>query len=183
MPTNTDRVVVRLSPNYSKDYTLYAVEVDENTTIDKTFNPNANLLEFSTNRGNTWSEVCIPRPVIDFIATGQYTLYLATTGGCIRKSEKKYENEKPGQRWGDMVQTGLNDINMLAASDTEHIFAGSRDGWVAYSTDGGASFTKINEPVSLDMTDVQVVPDTNYASNGIIYESGRTSDGIDAGVW
>ena len=93
------------------------------------------------------------------------------------------------------MQTGLNDINtfaglasvdginMLAVSDNGHIFAGSRDGWVAYSMDEGASFTKIARPVSFDMRDVQVVTDANYATNNVIYASGRTLDGTDAGVW
>ena len=29
MPTDTNRVILRLSPNYATDYTLYAVEVDK----------------------------------------------------------------------------------------------------------------------------------------------------------
>ena len=70
--------------------------------------------------------------------------------------------------------TGLNNINMLAVSDNGNIFAGSTDGWVAYSTDGGASFTEIPIPVSFSLSDIQVVPDANYTANNIIYASGRT---------
>ena len=71
--------------------------------------------------------------------------------------------------------TGLHNINMLAVSDNGHVFAGSTDGWVAYSTDGGASFTEIQVPVSYLLSDIQVVPDANYAANNIIYASGRTT--------
>jgi hypothetical protein len=87
--------------------------------------------------------------------------------------------------------TDLNDINMLAVSDNGHVFAGSKDGWVAYSTDEGASFTKIAQPVSDFLSDVQVVTDANYSANNIIYAGGRTDDDINGladnitglGVW
>jgi len=179
MRTQSHRVILRLSPGYQTDYTLYAIEVDDNITVNKTYTitMDANLLEISRNRGNTWKEICIPRPVIDVVTAGQYTLYLATTGGYIRKSTDG------GISWGDKVATDLDNINMLAVSDNGHVFAGSRDGWVAYSTDEGVSYTKIQKPVSLLMRDVQVVPDANYSANNIIYASGRTAAATDAGVW
>ena len=195
MRSATDRVILRLSPNYAADYTLYAIEVDNITTVGSSTilsanqTMSANLLQISENRGNTWRKRSIPRPVIDVVAASQYTLYLATSGGYVRKSTDG------GLSWGDQVQTGLNDINtsaglasvdginMLAISDNGHLFASSRDGWVAYSMDEGASFTKIARPVSFDMRDVQVVTDANYATNNVIYASGRTLDGTDAGVW
>jgi hypothetical protein len=98
-----------------------------------------------------------------------------------------------GVTWGDKVMTGLKDINMLALSDNGHVFAGSRDGWVVYSTDAGASFTEIPVPVSFSLSDIQVVPDANYAANNIIYAAGRTdgppgnphlpTESITGGVW
>jgi hypothetical protein len=187
VPTATNRVILRLSPNYTTDYTLYAIEVDNSTSVNFPILPlpppppnnsqSFNRLEISLNRGNTWKEICIPRPVIDVVTAGQYTLYLATTGGYIRKSTDG------GISWGDKVATDLDNINMLAVSDNGHVFAGSRDGWVAYSTDEGVSYTKIQKPVSLLMSDVQVVPDANYSANNIIYASGRTGDATAAGVW
>jgi photosystem II stability/assembly factor-like uncharacterized protein len=193
MPTNTDRVILRLSPNYSTDYTLYAIEVDNTTTVKGlTLPPNvpSNLLQISENRGNTWRKRALPRPVIDVVAASRYTLYLATTRGCIRKSSDG------GFTWGDKVMTGLDEINMLAVSNNGHVFVGSRDGWVAYSTDEGVSFTKIQKPVSNIVTDVQVeadiyasdnitsavqvVPDANYSANNIIYASENVTN---SGVW
>ncbi len=175
MPTLTHMVILRLSPNYAMDYTLYAVEVDT-TATENLLKPLNNLLEISENRGNTWTKRFIPQPVIDVATAGQHTLYLATSGGCIRKSTDG------GVTWGDKVETGLHNINMLAVSDSGHVFAGSTDGWVAYSTDGGASFTEIQVPVSYSLRYIQVVPDASYAANNIIYASGRDS-GTSAGVW
>ena len=187
MPTATDRLILRLSPNYATDYTLYAVEVDNITTLDNSL-LSSNLLQISDNRGNTWRKRFIPRPVIDVVTASRYTLYLATMAGCIRKSTDG------GITWEDKVMTDLNDINMLAVSANGHVFAGSRDGWVAYSTNEGASFTKIEQPVTnylRYLSDVQVVADANYDANSIIYASGRTDQPIgyakenltDAGVW
>jgi len=179
MPSDTNRVILRLSPDYRTDYTIYAIEVDNQTSLlkDSLFTNPSNLLQISENRGNTWKKRLIPRPVIDVVTAGRYTLYLATSGGCVRKSTDG------GITWGDKVQTYLDNINMLAASDDGSVFAGSREGWVAYSTDSGGSFTKIPYPVTITMRDVQVVADVNYSSNHIIYASGRTFNGVDAGVW
>ena len=181
MPTNTNRVILRLSPNYATDYTLYAVEVD-NITLENS-PASTNILEISLNRGNTWQKRTIPGPVIDMVTASQYTLYMATSGGCVRKSTDG------GVTWGGKVETGLHNINTLTVSDNGHIFAGSTDGWVAYSNDEGASFTEIQVPVSYILSDIQVVPDANYAANNIIYAGGRTdtvyhtTENITGGVW
>ncbi len=34
VPTDTNRVILRLSPNYQTDYTLYAIEIDNNITVN-----------------------------------------------------------------------------------------------------------------------------------------------------
>ena len=60
MPTNTNRVILRLSPNYATDYTLYAIEVD-NTTSENSPVPTNNILQISLNRGNTWTQAYHPR--------------------------------------------------------------------------------------------------------------------------
>ncbi|MGA9047393.1 MAG: hypothetical protein WB588_00160 [Dehalococcoidia bacterium] len=185
MQTETNRVILRLSPDYATDYTLYAVEVDNITSENVPVN--SHLLEISLNRGNTWKKLFIPGPVIDMVTAGQYILYMATSGGCVRRSTDG------GVTWGDKVTTGLNNINMLALGDNGHLFASSTDGWVAYSTDGGATFTEIPVPVSYFLSDIQVVPDANYAANNVIYAGGRTdgppdshslpTENVTGGIW
>jgi hypothetical protein len=174
MPSNTDRVILRLSPNYAKDYTLYAIETDNQTYLSDDISWPSNLLQISENGGNTWRKRFIPRPVIDVVAASRYTLYLATSEGCIRRSTDG------GITWGDKVMTGLDKISMLAVSGNGHIFVGSMDSKVAYSTDNGTSFIEIADPIDLDAGAVQVVPDAYYTSNNIIYAADNI---INSGVW
>ncbi len=165
MRTSSDMVLLRLSPDYGNDYTIYAVEAGSN---------NQTLLEVSTNQGNTWKQRYVPGPVIDMIAASKYTLYMALPGGVIRKSTDG------GLRWGDNVMTGLDDINMLALAGNGDLFAGSMNSKVAYSTDNGTSFTEIIDPIGLGIGPVQVVPDADYNYNNIIYAADNITN---KGVW
>ncbi len=108
------------------------------------------------------------------VTASRYTLYLATTAGCIRKSTDG------GITWGDKVMTGLDSINMLALAGNGDLFAGSWDSKVAYSTDNGTSFIKIENPIDIDAGPVQVVPDADYSRNNIIYAADNITDN---GVW
>ena len=160
MDTATDAVILRLSPNYSDDSTMYAAEAG------------GKLMAVSYNRGNTWQWRRAPGPVIDMAVEDEDTLYVALPGGKITKSTDG------GRRWEAAAEIGLPDINMLAIADKETILIGSRNGEVAYSTDGGTSFTQISE-VPGD-GDVQVVADANYPENGSIYAATNLPD---AGIW
>jgi len=69
---------------------------------------------------------------------------------------------------------------MLALAGEETILIGGRNGEVAYSTDGGGSFTRISEVIGSGMGDVQVVADADYQENGIIYAATNLAD---EGIW
>ncbi|MDD5398312.1 MAG: hypothetical protein PHU70_04440 [Dehalococcoidia bacterium] len=165
MRTSSDMVLLRLSPDYSNDYTIYAVEAGSD---------NRTLLEVSTNQGNTWKQRYVPGPVTDMIAASKDTLYMALPGGVVRKSTDG------GLKWGESVMTGLDDINMLALAANGHLFAGSMDSKVAYSTDNGTSFIEIENPIGLGTGCVQVAADADYPLNNIIYAADNISD---KGVW
>lgn len=167
MRTSSDMVLLRLSPDYSNDDTIYAVEADSD---------NRTLMSVSENRGNTWKRRYVQGPVIDMVASGKYTLYMALPGGCIRKSTDG------GLRWGNSVMTGLDNINMLTLASNGHLFAGSMDSQVAYSTDNGSSFIEIPDPIAevLGTGYVQVAADANYQSNSIIYAADNITG---KGVW
>ena len=170
MRTSSDMVLLRLSPDYGNDDTIYAVEAGSD---------NRTLMAVSENRGNTWVKRYVPGRVVDMVAAGKYTLYLALPGGYIRKSTDG------GINWGESVMTGLNSINMLALAGNGHLFAGSRDSKVAYSTDNGTSFIEIIDPISIGAGFVQLVADADYSRNNIIYASDNyTADNSTAeGVW
>ena len=113
-----------------------------------------------------------PGTIIDIVVEDEDTFYVALPGGYIIKSTHS------GFIWGQPVESGLSDINMLAMAENGTVLAGGRNGEVAYSTDGGASFTKINKAIGNG--DVQVVADADYQENGIIYAATNASD---KGIW
>ena len=163
MDTDTNAIIVRLSPNYNNDHTLYAAEVG------------GEQIAVSHNRGRTW-EWCHrpPGQVFDLVVQDEDTIYVALPSGNIMKSSAG------GWRWDDPVETTLTDINMLAVVDEEMILVGGRNGDVAYSTDRGESFIEISEVLGSGEGDVQVVADADFSQNGIIYAATNLPD---EGLW
>ena len=166
--TCCDAVILRFSLNYDDDYTMYAAEAG------------GSQLAVSHNRGNSWQWCRFPPggcpggPIIDIVVAAEDTVYAALPEGCVAKTTTG------GSTWWDLIDTGLPDINMLAIADAETIFVGGRNGDVAYSTDGGESFTLISEVIASGSGDVQVVADTNYQENGTIYAANNLPD---EGIW
>ena len=174
METTTDRLILRLSPHYQEDYTVYAVEVGNSGS-------QYNKMAVSHTRGNTWYHRPVPGPVIDFAVEDRDTVYVALPGGKVRK------DTTGGATWAKPEVTCFPDcvseINMLSLPVAGHVLVGSRRGRVAYSTDGGETFAEIGPIVGNDRTrlgDVQVVADAKYMTNRTIYASDNASDG---GIW
>jgi photosystem II stability/assembly factor-like uncharacterized protein len=163
MDTDTDSTILRLSLYYEDDDTIYAAEVG------------GDLMAVSYNRGNSW-EWCRskPGPVIDMAVGDEDTIYVALPAGYIRKSING------AFTWQGIVYTHLPEVNMFTLVDEETILVGGRSGDVAYSTDNGASFTKINGVIGSGTGDVQVVADANFPENDTIYAATNLPDG---GIW
>jgi len=149
MDTTSNRLILRLSLNYSRDYTIYVAEAG------------SDLIAVSHNRGNSWKEYHVPAPVIDMAVEDKNTIYVALPDGFIQKSTDA------AWTWQESVDTGLSEINMLTAVEGGIVLVGGSNGEVAYSLDGGNTFTKI--PEDIDGCDVHVIADINYRENGIIY--------------
>jgi photosystem II stability/assembly factor-like uncharacterized protein len=163
MDTTTDAVILRLSLNYSDDYTMYAAEVG------------GSQMAVSHNRGNSWQWCrATPGPVIDMAIGDEETIYVALPKGYVRKSTNG------ARTWRDAVETGLSSINMLAMVDKETILVGGKNGDVAYSADGGESFTRIREVIGSGSGDIQVIANTNYQENHTIYAATNLAD---EGIW
>jgi hypothetical protein len=160
LDTSTGVVILRLSASYSDDSTIYAAEAG------------GDLMAVSYNRGNTWKWCRAPGVVIDMVVLNEETVYVALPDGYISKPIDY------GWMWEDPVDTGLADINMLAIAGSGTILVGGRNGDVAYSSDGGETFTRIPEDIADGA--VQVVADANYSENGIIYAA---TDSTDGGIW
>ena len=152
MDAASNKIILRLSPNYRRDYTIYVAEVG------------GDLIAVSHNRGNSWKERYAPGAVIDMAVEDEDTIYIALPRGFIQKSTDA------AWTWQDPMECELSEINMLRVAEGGTVLAGGRNGEVAYSLDGGDTFTKI--PEDIGDGDVQVIADINYRENGIIYASG-----------
>ncbi|MFC1978018.1 hypothetical protein ACFLWS_07145 [Chloroflexota bacterium] len=162
LDTTSNRIILRLSPNYTSDYTIYTAEVG------------GTLMAVSHNRGNSWQWYRAMDAVVDMVVVDEETLYVALPGGFIRKSTNGAFS------WGGAVETGLSRVNMLSAVDKETILVGGQNGDIAYSTDSGKSFTRIREVIGNGSDDVQVVADANFHENQTIYAA---TDTLDEGIW
>lgn len=167
----TNRLIIRVSPHYEDDYTVYIAVVDNKTLSS---GENAIKMLSTHTRGNYWKEFYIPWPVIDFAVQDNRTLYMALDGGYVRKTADG------GINWGNPVWSGLDDINMLSLTPNGHILVGSQDCKVAYSSDGGASFTVLGVALDELVGDTQVIADPDYVKNHIIY---ATDNLTDSGIW
>lgn len=162
MDTTSNKIIIRLSPDYASDYTIYVAEVG------------GNLMAVSHTRGNSWKWRRAPGWVIDMVIEDKDTIHVALPGGYVSKSTNG------ALSWRDPVETKLSDINMLAITADKTILVGGRNGEVAYSTNFDSGFTRIPEVIGSGTGDVQVAADVNYKKNGIIYAAANLSD---KGIW
>jgi photosystem II stability/assembly factor-like uncharacterized protein len=157
LDTDTDAVILRLSPDYSDDRTIYAAEVG------------GNLMAVSFSGGDSWSwRKALSGELVDMVVEDEDTAYIALADGIIKKSTQG------GHVWKSQGDTSIAEINMLALAGEETILIGSKDGKVAYSTDGGASFTSIRKAIGTG--NVQVVADAKFEENSIIYAATDIAD-------
>ncbi len=154
--TDSSEIILRLSPSYSTDYTVYAIEVG------------GDLIMVSHNRGNSWEECHAPQSIVDLTVEDEDTVYVALHGGFVQKSTDA------ASTWQQAVHSELSEINMLAVAEVGTVLVGGRNGDVAYSLDGGNTFSEI--PHDVGVGHVQVVADINYKKSGLIYAS--TDEGI-----
>jgi photosystem II stability/assembly factor-like uncharacterized protein len=163
LDTDSDVVILRLSPDYSDDGTIYAAEV------------RGNLMAVSFSGGGSWSwRQASSGELVDMAVKDEDTVYIALADGVIKKSTRG------GHIWQSQGDTYISEINMLALAGDETILVGGKDGRVAYSTDGGASFSLIRKAIGGGTGDVQVAADAKFAENGIIYAATNIAD---EGIW
>jgi photosystem II stability/assembly factor-like uncharacterized protein len=161
LDTDTDAVILRLSPDYSEDDTIYAAEVG------------GKLMAVSHDGGGSWSwRRASSGELVDMVVEDEDTVYIALADGVIKKSTNG------GHLWKSQGDTYISQVNMLALAGKGTLLVGSKDGKVAYSTDGGASFSLIRDAIGSG--DVQVVADADFDDNGIIYAATNIAD---EGVW
>jgi hypothetical protein len=91
--------------------------------------------------------------------------YVLSREGEVSKSTSA------GLVWGEAESTKLEEDTgyMLVSVNQDNLLVGSTDGYVAYSTNGNSSWSKIPRVLQGGAGKVQVVADKNFASNKTIY--------------
>ena len=111
-----------------------------------------------------WSARTCPLSIQDMAVESSRVVYALSAEGEVTKSSA-------GSKWDTAVATELDEDtgHMLVSGGTDILFAGSSDGYVAYSMDGGSSWKKISRRIQSGAGRVQVIPDKDFASNKMIY--------------
>lgn len=154
MNTATGRVILRLSPDYETDFTLYAAEAG------------GDLIMMSHNRGNSWYERRAPGQVVDLAVRDSDTIYVALSDGSV------YRSSNGAWFWEGPAVTSIASINMLSVAADGTILVGGQNGEVAYSTDGGASFLRLPQ---VGAGDVWVAADAGHEAGSSIYAGNANS--------
>ena len=58
---------------------------------------------------------------------------------------------------------------MITSAGQDNLLVGSTNGYVAYSTDGNTSWKKIPKMLHGAAREIQVIADSNFATNKVIY--------------
>jgi len=111
-------------------------------------------------------------PAINDFAVESADVAYAIDGSSLTKTTNG------GASWGTLRPLKIAGYTVTVASNGDVLIGGS-DGNIAWSVDGGTSFSKTPMPLGAIYTgNVHVLPDADYESNGIVYAS---NDGYYAG--
>ncbi|MCK5213231.1 MAG: hypothetical protein KAQ74_04845, partial [Dehalococcoidia bacterium] len=161
--SDTDAVMLKLSPAYDEDETIYVIE------------HNGDKIALTHDGGDTWDwQRKSPEPILDFVIVDEDTLYAAIPDGMVMKSTNH------ARSWEDAVETELDGVNMLSLATDGTLFAGGRDGYVAYSMDKAESFMLLEKDKPVGSGDVQVLADVGFEENGWVYAATVEPD---EGLW
>ena len=106
---------------------------------------------------------------------GDVAYVLVATDGRVSKSSNS------GFTWGSSKSSKLNSGNMIVSLGEDKLLAGSKDGYVSYSTDGHSSFTKIGKQVG--STNSAVTTIASGVSDGDYVYAGLDTTGLNVYRW
>jgi len=102
--------------------------------------------------------------------------YALSSSGTVSRSSNY------GFIWSTAASSRLDSGATIVSISENNLLVGSTDGYVAYSTAGNASWTKIPAIVGAGAGNVQVAADSSFATNRIIYAASDTA-GQDIKKW
>jgi len=134
---------------------------------------------YSADAGQTrWQTRTSRYEIFDDLAveTDGGVVYVLAEYGYVSKSTNS------GFSWASQKSSKLTSGgNMLTSLGEDVLLAGSQNGWVSYSTDGGTTWTKLDEQIVSGTNAVQVIG-TGVTTDDFIYAS-TNKTGDDIYVW
>jgi hypothetical protein len=121
-------------------------------------------LYFSADAGQTrWYNRSAPGAITDAVAESKDVVYIGT-GATIRKSTNQ------GFTWGGPLYpfSSAGSVYSLKSVSDGNLVAGSNDGYVGYTTDGGLTFNKLTTAIYTGATTVIVTAD-KLSTGGMIF--------------
>lgn len=104
------------------------------------------------------------------VTTSQVVYVINNLGSVIRTTDN-------GLNWYTTSSTDLTTGATIISVGASILFAGSTNGYVSYTFDGGTTWTKIPQPIEFGAGSVQIAPDDNFSSNRIIYAASDQEGG------
>ncbi|MHB8105563.1 MAG: hypothetical protein ACYDG5_08545, partial [Dehalococcoidales bacterium] len=115
-----------------------------------------------------WVSLVCNINIQDMAVASSQVVFVINSAGVVSKSVNN------GLLWNTTSSTNLTSGATLVAINTNTVFAGSQDGYVSYTLNGGTSWTRITQKVETLAGNVQVAADANFATNKIIYAASDT---------
>jgi len=158
----------------SANYIVRQAPDDEQVVYIAAQNDATKRIYYSADGGEErWQIRAANVQIQDLAVEGDGTVvYALTTGGRVAKSTNA------GFTWAptDGKATTLSSGFMIASAGAGKVVVGSNDGYVAFSTDSGDTWTKIIKQVADGVSAPVVLTATDLASGGFIYASLQNSN-------
>lgn len=152
----TTNYIVRIAPQNTN-----IIYLTKKSTATIYYNDSSGLARWLTRTCNLYIQ--------DMAVESASILYALNSAGSVSRSSNA------GASWDLAVATSLNSGATLISVSTDTLFAGSQDGYVAYSTNGNSTWTKITPILQAGAGNIQVIADANYATNKLIYAASDTA--------
>ena len=112
-----------------------------------------------------WSAGICLLSVQDLAVESPDIAYVLDTEGEVTRTRSG------GLSWDTAISTELDEDTgyMIVSGGEDVLFAGSNNGYVAYSMDGGSTWGKIGSRVQSGAGRVQVIPSENFTASNLIY--------------
>jgi hypothetical protein len=127
-----------------------------------------NILYNDNSGMSSWSLRTSNINIQDIAVESSQVIYVIDARGVVSK------NINSSAIWNTTSITYLNSGSTIVSVNTNIVLAGSQDGYVAYTFDGGSTWTEITQQLEPGAGNIQLVADKNFGDNKILYAASDT---------